>query len=186
METHTEILAERHGHPVYRANPSVPPADDLTRRRRTAIGTEQKGFIINGSGEIFGEGVAVAYEWEEVDDERFVKLFLAGLKQATGLTRPGLAVFELVYNMLRDKPGQDTVSLSVLTSGLPRATFYVGLRSLLDREFLYHSPAAGVFFVNIRFMFNGDRLAFVKAYHRRPTRKKHEQVERQLALEGVA
>ncbi|MGN6727614.1 MAG: hypothetical protein ACTHLZ_16975, partial [Tepidisphaeraceae bacterium] len=29
----------------------------------------------------------------------------------------------------------------------------------------YRSPSDGVFFVNIRFMFNGDRLAFVKSYH---------------------
>jgi hypothetical protein len=35
---------------------------------------------------------------------------------------------------------------------------------LLDREFLLRSTADGVFFVNIRYMFNGDRLAFVKAY----------------------
>ena len=44
-----------------------------------------------------------------------------------------------------------------------------------------------MFFVNIRYMFNGDRLAFVKAYHRKsPDRRKHKAVEGQLALEGVA
>jgi hypothetical protein len=35
----------------------------------------------------------------------------------------------------------------------------------LDKEFLFRSPEDGTFFVNIRYMFNGDRLAFVKAYH---------------------
>jgi hypothetical protein len=35
----------------------------------------------------------------------------------------------------------------------------------LKKEFLYRSPWDGTFFVNIRYMFNGDRLAFVKAYH---------------------
>ena len=36
---------------------------------------------------------------------------------------------------------------------------------MLEKEFLYRSPSEGVYFVNIRFMFNGDRLAFVKSYH---------------------
>jgi hypothetical protein len=48
---------------------------------------------------------------------------------------------------------------------IPRATFYRGLRELLEKEFLYRSPWDGIFFVNIRYMFNGDRLAFVKAFH---------------------
>jgi hypothetical protein len=39
------------------------------------------------------------------------------------------------------------------------------VRELLEKEFLYRSPSDGVFFVNIRFMFNGDRLAFVRSYH---------------------
>ena len=179
----TDVLTRRRGHPVYRRNPSIPVTDEVGRRRRAQIGTEQKGFIVNGAGEVLGNGVALAYEWEEVDDERFVKLFLSGLKQATGLSKPGLAVFQIVYDQLRDKPGQDTVLLSVLTSDLPRNTFYVGLRDLLNRGFLYQSPAEGMFFVNIRYMFNGDRLAFVKAYHRKsPGGRKNKTVEGQLTL----
>jgi hypothetical protein len=33
-----------------------------------------------------------------VDAERFVKLFMAGLKQATGLSKAGLSIFEVVYS----------------------------------------------------------------------------------------
>ena len=33
------------------------------------------------------------------------------------------------------------------------------------RNSSFRSPSDGVFFVNIRFMFNGDRLAFVRSYH---------------------
>ena len=49
-------------------------------------------------------------------------------------------------------------------SALAPATFRRGLRELLEKEFLFRSPYDGTFFVNIRFMFNGDRLAFVKGY----------------------
>ena len=46
--------------------------------------TSAKGLVINDGGEILGNGAAVAYEWEEVNSERFVKLFLSGVKQAAG------------------------------------------------------------------------------------------------------
>jgi hypothetical protein len=106
----------------------------------------------------------MVYEWEEVDKERFVKLYLAGLKQAAGLSKSGLSVFEIVYDLLRRKPGEDKVMLSAADSKLEQRTYQRGLRELLEKEFLYRSHYDGVFFVNIRFMFNGDRLAFVKGY----------------------
>jgi len=161
----TEIIREKHGIPVYRTNPSIPDADEISRAKRVQIGDTHKGFVVdNGTGEILGRGGAMAYEWEDVDKERFVKLYLAGLKQASGLSKAGLAVFEIVYAELRETPGRDTVLLSQDESPLAPATFRRGLRELLEKEFLFRSPYDGTFFVNIRFMFNGDRLAFVKGY----------------------
>jgi hypothetical protein len=91
-----------------------------------------RGLVVdNGSGEILGHGGAMVYEWEEVDKERFVKLYLAGLKQAAGLTKAGLAMFELVYNQLRQEPKQDTITLSILTAGMKKTAYYSGLRELL-------------------------------------------------------
>lgn len=160
------VISEKRGHPIYERNPSIPKEGTIKKLKRQRLGDEQQGMLINeSSGEIMGRGSAVTYEWEEVDKERFVKLFLDGLRQASGLTKPGLALFEIVYNELRGSPGKDTVTLSHLTSGLNRSTYYRGLKDLLDNDFLYRSPFDGTFFVNIRYMFNGDRLAFVKAYY---------------------
>ena len=80
------------------------------------------------------------------------------------MSKAGLAVFEIVYTALRESPGKDTVNLSQDLTDLAPATFRRGLRELLEKEFLFRSPYDGTFFVNIRFMFNGDRLAFVKGY----------------------
>src|ERR1700712_2288563 len=77
------VVSHRKGIPIYETNPSVPQKGDISRSRRKQIGDEHKGLVIDdGSGEVLGPGTAVAYEWEEVDAERFVKLFLSGLKQA--------------------------------------------------------------------------------------------------------
>ena len=159
------IVAEKRGVPIYQTNPSIPSESEIKRSKRAQIGTEAKGLVVDsGTGEIFGHGGAIAYEWEEVDKERFVKLYLAGLKQAAGLTKAGLAVFELVYSQVREHPGKDTVPLDPLSSGLEERTYQRGLRELFAKEFLFRSTNPGLFFVNIRFMFNGDRLAFVKGY----------------------
>lgn len=156
---------EKRGVPVYQTNPSIPAEHEIRKNKRAQIGSETRGLVVdNGTGEILGQGGAIAYEWEEVDKERFVKLYLAGLKQAAGLSKAGLSVFETVYNQVRENPGKDTVLLSADQSGLAQATYFRGLRELLDKEFLFRSPYDGTFFVNIRFMFNGDRLAFVKGY----------------------
>lgn len=170
-QKHAEVIRQKRGVPVYTTNPSILAKDDISRTRRTRIGTEQRGLVIDGgTGEIFGRGSAYAYEFEEVDKERFVKLFLSGLKQASGLSKAGLAVFEVVYHQIREKPNSDQVQLSFYRAGqhikdLNDRTYQRGLRELLDKEFLFRSPEDGTFFINIRYMFNGDRLAFVKAYH---------------------
>lgn len=163
-------VATKRGLPVYRVNPSIPPSNGLaTRQKRFEVPGGKAAVIVdNGTGEIKGIG-GMGFWWrEEVDASRFVKLFLDGIKQACGLSKSGMQVFELVYGRMREKPGNDKIELSQYLahdSGLNERTFRRGLRELLEKEFLYRSTSDGVFFINIRFMFNGDRLAFVKSYH---------------------
>lgn len=159
------MVKVKRGIPIYQSNPSIPSESEIKRNKRAIIGSEKKGFLVDsGSGEILGHGGAIAYEWEEVDKERFVKLYLAGLKQAAGLTKSGLMMFEVIYHQLRENSGKDTVLLDSASSGLEERTYNRGLRELLEKEFIFRSTNPGLFFVNIQFMFNGDRLAFVKGY----------------------
>ena len=165
------VISKKRGMPVYASNPSIPSKDEISRSRKARLGDEKKGLVIDGgTGEIMGRGGAIFYEWEEVDRERFVKLFLAGFKQASGLSKAGLSIFEVVYQQMRENPNSDQINLSIhdpATQKIPRSTYFRGLRELLEKEFLFRSPFDGVFFVNIRYMFNGDRLGFVKGYHLR-------------------
>jgi hypothetical protein len=163
-------LSTKRGFPVYRTNPSVPQVNGLpTRSKRITVpGGKASVIVDNGTGEIKGFG-GMGFWWqEEVDSSRFVKLFLEGIKQAAGLSKTGIQVFELVYHEMRANPGSDEIKLNQYVAkdhGISDRTYQRGVRELLEKEFLYRSPSDGVFFVNIRFMFNGDRLAFVKTYH---------------------
>ena len=155
----------KHGQPIYDTNPSVPAPGQIAKQRRAQIGDDRSGVVIDqSSGEILGHGGAMIYKFEEVDKERFVKLYLDGLKQAVGMSKAGLAVFQLVYDQMRDNKERDMVLLAQGTSGMSQPQFSRGLRELIDRGFLFRSPNPGMFWVNIQFMFNGNRLAFVKAY----------------------
>jgi hypothetical protein len=138
-----------------------------------------KGSVIvdNSTGELKGIG-GMGFWWEEeVDTTRFVKMFLDGIKQTAGLSRAGIQVFELVYREIQANPGRDEIKLNQYVAKDHRIndrTYQRGVRELLEKEFLYRSPSDGVFFVNIRFMFNGDRLAFVKSYHLKDASRQQE------------
>ena len=184
--TQGNLVTTKRGLPVYRVNPSIPPANGLaTRQRRFEVPGGKAAVIVdNTSGEIKGIG-GVGFWWqEEVDASRFVKLFLDGVKQACGLSKSGMKIFELVYNQMHENPGHDKIELSQYLAhdrGLNERTFRRGLRELLEKQFLFRSTSDGVFFINIRFMFNGDRLAFVRTYHLKGHRQQAE-----LPFEDVA
>src|SRR5271154_3103757 len=90
----------------------------------------------------------MGFWWEEeVDTTRFVKLFLDGIKQAAGLSKTGIQVFELVYHQMRANPGSDEIKLNQYVAkdqGMSDRTYQRGVRELLEKEFLYDSvlPAA--------------------------------------------
>jgi hypothetical protein len=162
------VVRERYGLPVYRSNPSVPEPDTITKKRTVKVGNDKRGFVVDtGNGDILSVGGMGFYEFEEVDETKFVKLFLSGMRKAAGLSKAGLAVFELVYNQVQNNHGTDEIKLNAEDANMPSSTFRRGVRELLEKEFLYQSLYQGVFFINIRYMFNGDRLAFVKGYKRK-------------------
>jgi len=181
-------VTTKRGFPVYRTNPSVPSANGITTRTKRFHVPGGKAAVIvdNSSGEIKGLG-GMGFWWEEeVDSSRFVKLFLDGIKQAADLSKTGMQVFELVYHEMRANPGSDEIKLNQYLAkdhGISDRTYQRGVRELLEKEFLFRSPSDGVFFVNIRFMFNGDRLAFVRSYHLKGSGRQQElQLEATPAL----
>src|SRR5580658_5159231 len=172
-------LSTKRGFPVYRTNPSVPQPYGLPTRTKRISVPGGKGSVIldNSTGELKGIGGMGFWFEEEVDTTRFVKMFLDGIKQTAGLSKTGIQVFTLVYHEMRANPGSDEIKLNQYVAKdhkINDRTYQRGVRELLEKEFLYRSPSDGVFFVNIRFMFNGDRLAFVKSYHLKGASKQHE------------
>ena len=164
----------RRGFPVYDHNPSIvgPLPTRITPKRTNTMG--QAYMVAPGTGEVVAKGSFGFVEVQEVDSEKFVKVYLDGIKQYGQLAKAGATMFEIVYRQISGLEGRDRDKVTLnhylaqkWKPDLPRSTYYRGMNELLEKEFLYRSPAADVYFVNVRFMFNGDRLVVVKAYRRK-------------------
>ena len=89
------VLGERKGMPFYGANPSIPERGTLqtTRSRPKKIANGRDAMIIHpSSGEVLGKASVAFMEVEDVDSQRFVKLYVEGVSRITGLKAAGVRV----------------------------------------------------------------------------------------------
>lgn len=170
------VLDTKRGFPVYDRNPSVPQMDAFrTRPKPVRLNNGNRVMIVgHDTGEVMAEGHAAFFELKEVDEAQFVKLYMAGMKQTTKLTAAGLRVFQLVYQQMRDNPQADRIDLNFYIAqqfglGMAVQSFRRGLRELLENEFIYRSPVTDTYFVNVNFIFNGNRITLAKSYYLKGT-----------------
>ena len=169
----SKVLTRR-GFPVYRDNPSL--SDALPARIQTAKPTAmgQAYMVAPGTGEVIAQGAFGFVEEKIVDSEEFVKIYLAGIRRYGELSKAGALLFEFVYREISGRAGKDkdTVVLNYVLAvewqpTLHKRMYERGMSELLDKGFLYRSMAADMYFVNVRFMFNGDRMVLAQQYRRK-------------------
>ncbi len=163
----------RRGFKRYEENPSLARLSERTRRISNSKG--DKMLIISQETE---EIVAPAgfHEVFEVDKTQFVKLYLNGVKVFQGLTSAGAKVFELVYMIVQESPGADRFYLHLMDAEkhglkISRPVFHRGLSELIEKEFIFESVMPNIYFLNVDYLFNGNRLAFIKEFRLKEKRK---------------
>ena len=168
-----DLLISR-GRPLYETNPSIVGQFPLKMVGTHQVKGQSAYMDSPDTGEVLASGTFGFIEEKELDSEQFVKVYLEGIKQYAHLTKAGAMLFEFLYKQVSGYSGKDrdTVSLNYILSKrwnpkLARRTYARGLAELLDKEFIFKSLTADIYFVNVRFMFNGDRIAVVKAYRRK-------------------
>lgn len=154
----------------YGKNPFLEEVSAKTKTgvKRITDKTGTKMMVVSGAT---GEIVAPAgfWQYQEVDRTQFVKLFFNGVKAFKDLSGAGLKVFELLYLHVQANIGKDEVWLTFLSvdqsvSPISKAVFYRGMKEMLEKEFIAESLSPGMYYLNPDFLWNGDRLAFVKEY----------------------
>jgi hypothetical protein len=161
-------MPSRRGVVLYDENPFIPSLSTRTRRITNKRGDMM--LVSSGTGEI-QSSVAGFWEAQEVDTSKFVKLFVNGVKGLKGLTSAGTRVFEVLYLRVQDNIGKDQVFMAFSSvdqhiTQMSKPTYNRGMREIIKKGFIASTPTQGWYWLNPSYVWNGDRLAFVKEYRK--------------------
>jgi len=168
-EESVAIKKSRRGHQTYTHNPFIGNALANTKSgiKKISNGGNKMMIVAENTGEI----VAPAGFWQsqEVDRAQFVKLYINGVKAFKDLSNPGTRVFEVLYIRVQESIGKDVITMTFSRidqslTPMTETTFYRGMRELVEKGFIAESVVSGDYFLNPDYMWNGDRLAFVRDY----------------------
>lgn len=163
-------IQTRRGVRLYETNPFIGVTAMNTKQgvKRISNKSGDKMLVVSEStGEVFGG--AGFWQAQEVDKTQFVKLYVNGVRAFKELTGAGTKVFEVFYLEVQKQIGKDRVYLSYGAidheiTPMSSATYDRGMRELVEKKFLAPTMLQGWFYINPDYVWNGDRLAFVKEY----------------------
>jgi hypothetical protein len=83
---------------------------------------------------------------------------------------------------VQESIGKDFLYLSFVevdqqATPMSKATFMKGMKELIIKGFIAESMVQNKYYLNPDYMWNGDRLAFVKEYRKAPNRQKGEEID---------
>ena len=150
--------------PTYETNPSMQVVSDKTKIGTRHIPNREgdKLMVIDADGTVIAD--AGFHEIIEVDRTQFIKFYVDGVTLFNGLSSPGTKVFKIVYKFVISNPNTYIIYMHHKDTTLGKATFDRGLTELLANEIIYKSTKPNLFYLNVNYMFNGNRLALVKEY----------------------
>ncbi len=165
----------------YKENPSIEKAEQeqQTRTKLKKIkvrGNDGKSEWHNGElGEVI-QG-AVLFQEEEVDVSKFVKLYIAGIAVVRDLNKAGARVLEIIANELEFEKDVIFINTKIISEdySISIATLKRGLKDLREKGVLFdHYNGDGWFFINVAYLFRGDRYTLVKSYKIRRAQEEKE------------
>ena len=183
MEQQAEITHSKRG-TRHGKNPFITAAALNTKSGSRRI-TDKSGTRMMVVNETTKEVIAPAgfWQYQEVDKTQFVKLHINGVKAFKELSGAGTKVFELLYLRVQESIGKDEIWLTFTNinqsiNPISKAVFYRGMKELLEKAFIAESLSTGLYYLNPDFLWNGDRLAFVKEYRLKDSKPTSDQAKR--------
>jgi len=156
----------------YSRNPSIDPYSKFN----TLIAKKKKYYQVTASTEMITNretGVITKCVEQKivhyVDQENFVKIFTDGMRQTYNLSRAGIQVFTFLLEIVQNNPNSDKLYLHYMDAieephKISKDIFYRGLKELVQKNFIFSSNRPNMYWLNIKMLFNGDRLRFVNEY----------------------
>jgi len=158
--------------PKYENNPMVQELNLQTRNKRVFV-QNNKALIITDArtGEqTSATSGATFVKPELVDQEQFIKIYTSGVAQLAELSGAGHKMFSTIYKLMLHNPNDDRLHIEYndLTYRkiwkYTQKTFISGINDLLKNSIIFQSISPNMFFVNVQYFFNGDRINIVKSY----------------------
>ena len=171
MAIKKDVKLSRRGEKKHTTNPFLALALTNTKHgvKRITDKTGTRMMVVSNTGEVLAP--AGFWQTQQVDKTQFVKLYINGVKAFRDLTGAGTKVFEVLYLKVQGEISKDLLHLNFhdidqRLTPMSESTFMRGMRELVKKGFIAESVVTGRYFLNPDYMWNGDRLAFVKEYRR--------------------
>jgi len=157
---------------VYRTNPSIENTENSLIRKKTRVKFRNggKALIDASSGEFAGELQNVFVSDEEVDQEKFIKVYANQINLLLDLSPAAIKVLKLIYLEVLNNHNNDIINLSYTALRelelwkWSKPTFTSGLNELLKHGVLFKSVYPFQYFINLQMFYNGDRILTIHRY----------------------
>ncbi|MGZ8220063.1 MAG: hypothetical protein ACXWT0_00295 [Methylobacter sp.] len=180
MAEDKEIIT-RYGKVLYDRNPSLTGEFKMGVKSNMTSKVDDAIVVSQATGEIISTGSFAFIKDEVVDNERFCKLYVDGVAAFTELSPAGKTLFKFIYNEISGLRGKDKdkVDLNYLLAKrwddkLSKRTYERGMSDLLEKGVIFRTLSSDTYYVNIRFIFNGNRVAVINSYRREDSNNKKE------------
>lgn len=152
--------------PKYEFNPYVYPDG-----KAVTIYREGSVKILSSDVDMDPGKVRGMVKVQEVDNEKFVKIYTSQVSAWFELTVTAQKVLQ--YVMMVIPRNRDVVHIHVekamaFTGYSSTVSVYEGINELINKRIIARSSLPYFYFINPRFLFNGDRVIFAEAIVRNP------------------
>ncbi|MFA5681129.1 MAG: hypothetical protein WC999_07335 [Hydrogenophaga sp.] len=171
---------------TYKENPSIALAKENTKHGvKTIFGKKEHSTYHILAQELENknetEDTITFSKKQIVDQDQFVKLYIAGFEALSNLKNSTKLVYTYIFNQIRQEVGKDIFYFSFKNyesfceiekiSKLSKATFHRSMNELMEKEVIFKSDMSNLYYINIAYVFNGDRLKFIQEYELEKTKK---------------
>jgi hypothetical protein len=145
----------------------------IKKGRSTVIAGRTKKVMLDvETGE--AEGLVLLHKYKEVDKDQFIKLYLGEIRSLFDLSKTGLKAFGYVISCMRINDAEIYLNVTAMTEfcqWTATVQAYKGLGELIANKIIAPSVQPNLWFINPNVIFNGDRIAFIKEYRLKQTKK---------------
>lgn len=169
---------------TYEENPSIKSATLNTKKGCKLIfghNNEQEIMVKNSETDEYETAIIDFTTKKIIDRSQFIKVYINAFPVLSDLKNSTKIVYQYILLSVSKQVGKDIYHFSfrdylqqcesnISLVQVSEKTYYNAVKELLEKKILFKCTSPSLFFLNIDYVFNGDRLRFITEYHARKTK----------------